>query len=457
MSNLISRAISRFRAPVSTRKQRRRGSESVLLWPYAIRPGEVPTWIRNELASYAHEGFELNSLIYSAIMYKVRSQQLAPLRVYTADVDQPEVVHPGQGDPLADMVARPNELQSWPEFQGLQTVFLNLSGNAYTLLIRDRINGPVTAMYPLRPDWVYHIPGPRSGTLSGYAYAPDGLHPENVQVMLPEDVLHVKLPHPMNPMGGAGPGLSPLAAAALPADVDNMVNVFLREFFKSGAMPVGLLSFPEELVDPDEVEEIRQVWRDRYGGAMNWLDVAVLGGGGEYKRVGMTFEEMGFDTLDERNETRILSVLGVPGILINARSGLAHATYSNAEELRRVFWEDTFRPELQLYEVEYLYYLTAPNRFVAFDFTEVPALQADMPTLVRAARELWEMGVPAHDAFRAVGISLPAIPTGNQSFHPANMIPAGQAPPQPPGLPSDEDGEEGGKAANRQPFPVSSY
>jgi HK97 family phage portal protein len=432
-----------------------RAGRTVLMWPYNLSEGDRPVWIRNELESYAAEGFQQNGLIYAAIMYKVRSQQLSPLRAYWVgdanSQDHPIKVGIGETE-LSARLHRPNPSQSWAELQGLQTVYLNLSGNSYTFLLRDAEGALPTGFYPLRPDWVYHVPGPHEGTLLGYVYAPPGTNPEDARVILPEDMIHVKLPHPLNPMGGAGPGLSPLSAAALVADVDNMVNHLLREFFKSGAMPLGLLKFPEELNDDAEVEEIRSIWRERYGGVMNWLDVAVIGGGGEYQRVGLTFDEMGFETLDERNETRILSVLGVPAVLLGVRAGLAHATYSNAAELRRMFWEDTFLPELLLFEIEYQHYLNQEDQFVAFDFTGVPALQEDVPAQIDGAYKLWTMGYPASIASAAVGLELPSTATSDISFIPASMQPAGLLMNPPAPTPERPGGEADDASKAMSPF-----
>ena len=57
------------------------------MWP-AWREG-VPLWQIIDYQGYVNEGFNLNSLIYSAIMYKVRAMTAAPLRAWTGDVDTP--------------------------------------------------------------------------------------------------------------------------------------------------------------------------------------------------------------------------------------------------------------------------------------------------------------------------------------------------------------------------------
>ena len=65
-----------------------------------------------------------------------------------------------------------------------------------------------------------------------------------------------------------------------------------------------------------QVELIRKRWRERYGGSENWLEPAVLDADAKYEKTGLSFEEMGFETLDDRNEARICMVFNVPPIIV---------------------------------------------------------------------------------------------------------------------------------------------
>jgi hypothetical protein len=166
-----------------------------------------------------------------------------------------------------------------------------------------------------------------------------------------------------------------------------------------------------------------------YGGSEKWTEIGILDQGGSYQRIGTSFDEMGFEAIDERNESRILGPLGVPPILIGTRMGLARATYSNYAEARRAYWEDTAIPEQTLFEVEHQYYLQSDDGgFVAYDRSKVPALQQDVPTLTDAAHKMWQMGVPANRAFSAVGLQVGDIPGGDVSWLPVSIMPAGAEP-----------------------------
>jgi HK97 family phage portal protein len=434
--------------------QAKQAPGSIFIWP-DFRQGS-PVWASGNFEDYALEGFQRNSLIYSAIMFKVRAQMAAPLRAYEGDVDSPTPLKASH--PLAQLLARPNLYMSWPEFQGINTVYLNLAGETFIALLRPRMGGMVERMLPLRPDRCFPIPDSKGG-LKGYFYCPENVNPANGIPIAVEDMIHVKLPNPLDPLEGLGRGLSPLASLAYSASVDNMITEFLYGFFKTGAMPTGILRFNVPL-QAEEADRIKERWHELHGGYEKWSDVAVLDNAGEYQRVGLTFEEMGFLGIDERNESRILGPFGVPPILIGSRMGMLHSTYSNYEQARKAFWEDTFKPELSMYELEYKYYLQGDGgEFVAFDYSDVPALQKDVIPAVAAWAQMVDRGVPKNVAAGVLKIPLPALPDDDVGYMNPMLQSVGGKAPLPntsttPALPAPkpetEETEEGAAEAEEQ-------
>jgi hypothetical protein len=135
---------------------------------------------------------------------------------------------------------------------------------------------------------------------------------------------------------------------------------------------------------------------------------------------------MGFEAIDERNESRILGPFGVPPILIGTRTGLIRSTYSNYEQARGAYWDDTAVPELQLFESEFQYFLrTDDGGFVAYDKSKVPALQQNVPDLIDAAFKMWQMGTSSNQAFAAVGLKVADIPGGDIGYISKNVVPVG--------------------------------
>jgi len=393
------------------------------IWP-TWRAGQ-PQWSIIDEQNYIDEGWELNAVIYSAIMFKVRSMQLAPLRAYHGTHDDPEVLPPER--PLARLCKRPNAFQSWEVFQGQGEVYLNLLGNDFIFL--DRQNAPQqgipAAMYHLRSDRVTIIPDRTKPILKGYVYVPEGKTWEDGIPILPEDLIHIKLPNPGDPLAGMGWGLSPVVPMAQTADVDNDITRYLKMFFQSGAMPAGLLSTDESYLDEMDIARMRERWLEKYGGVDNWTDPVIMEKGMKYQQVGLSFDEMGFEALDGRNESRIAAPFGVPLILLETRGALSAATYTNKAEARKMFWQDTMVPEMRLFESEYQYYLNPEDgSFVMFDTSKVPALQQDIAQLVEAAYKLWSMGEPRNKAYGIVGLPVQDVdPTGDVGYLPINVMP----------------------------------
>ena len=398
-------------------------------WP-EFRLGNAQ-WTLVDIEAYLENGFASNSLIYSAIMYKAIASSIPAMRAYSGTSDNPEPLAPNH--PLAKLVQMPNPSMSWPEYQMGQEISLCVAGDAYTYIDRkDSERGVPAALYPLNPLRVRIIPDRDRRKRIGYLYVPEGFGERDGVPILPKDMIHVKMPNPMDALDGEGYGLSQLAAAARSDDVDNQVTKYLQIFFERGAMPPGILKFNVPL-DNAVIGQIKERWREVYGGVDNWTHIGVLDQGAEYQRLSLSFEEMGFETLDERNETRILSTLGVPPILIGSRVGLARSTYSNYEQARSAFWEDRMLGEMRLFQEAYRYYLTSEDGgFVGYDYSDVPALQRSIPGMVTAWTQLVQNGIPKNIAAEVVGLKLPELPDGQVVYMPANMIPIGASAPELP-------------------------
>lgn len=390
--------------------------------PYIWMPGQngIPQEPLTDYRSYVEEGFNANALIYSAIMYKVRALSSAPLRGYSGSAERPELLQPL--DPLSMLLTRPNANQSWRTLQQLSTVYLNLSGNAYIYLDRPKSSSELPiALYTLRPDRVKIVP--QKGGIKGYLYVPESQSIYDGIPILPINMIHVKFPNPDDPLEGLGYGLPPIAPLARNADVDNMVTKFLHQFFKRGAMGMSALEFNVPLTDAT-ISRLRNEWTEIYGGFNEWGKPIVLDNSGKYRNMTPTFDQLGFDSIDSRDESRILSCFGVPGMLIGTRSGLERSTFQNFEQADRTFWQNTMIPELRLFEVEYQHSFNTPDdTFVRFDISEVPALQRDIVPVVEAAYKLWSMGTPRDVAFSMVGLNSQPTPGGDKSYVPVNFLP----------------------------------
>lgn len=450
----VQSAVSGFRSPEGGYLPNPKRSIRALvkeLSPFiaeALREDGNPLWNMVNTKAYVEDGFESNSVIYSAVMYKAKAISYAPLRAYSGDSLNPKPLP--KTDPLARLCLRPNPFQSWNQFFALSMVFIDVSGDSFVLKLREKGNetGLPSALLNLESNRVKIIPNENKTAVIGYLYIPEGKSQKDGIPILPEDMIHTKYPNPSDPLKGMGYGYPPLGAVARSADVDNKVTEVLQLFFQRGMMLTALLKFDIALND-DQVDLIKERWDKMYGGYENWTSVGVLDKNGSFQRMTPTFKEMGFDDIDSRNETRMLGPLGVPPILIGTRTGLKHATYSNYGQAREAFWDDTLIPQLGWFETNLEYHLTDERSFVSFDLSRVPALQRRRAEQVETAHKMWGMGVPANVAFQQAGLDVPEIEGGDVGFLPSSVKPVDAvinppAPPAPPPqiTPSADDADD---------------
>ncbi len=384
------------------------GETKTLPFSWPINVGGRPEWHLVDLQTFIDEGYSMNTLVYSAIMYKVRAIMTAPLRAYSGTPEDSKLL--SRRHPLSMRLARPNKYQSWVEFQSRNIVFLNVTGNVYIYV--DPFTGEMQSLSPQR---MYIVPNKNNpAELMGYVYVPQGVSVSNLRdctKFLVDDIMHIKLPNPGDPLEGLGYGISPLQPAAQSVDVDNMITGFLNIFFKRGAMVTGVLKY-DIPINEDIADRALERWNEKFGGYKSW-QIGILDRGASYERVSLTFEEMGFEGVDGRGETRILGPFGVAPILVGAKIGLEASTYSNYEAARQAVWEDTLIPESTLFEVEFQNRFDTDTEFVQFDYSQVPALQRALPRQVDAAYTLVQMGVPPNQAMRAAGLRIGKIPGGD--------------------------------------------
>lgn len=411
-------ALSRLIAP----KEREIEAISKKESPYVFlnTNGGNVTWGITSYPSYIKEGFNANALVYAAVMYKVRAAAQVKLRAYNGDPDSPEPLP--SNHPLTKLLDRPNRHMSFTQLHGLIIAYLNLAGNAYIYVDREGSkNGVPTALYPLRPDRMRLIV--ENNSITGYRYIPEGVSIRDGAPFLPEDIIHIKFPNLYDPYEGMGYGLPPLSSIARDVDIDNDTTSFLKRFFDQNAVPAGILTYDTPLEDHQK-DEIRRKWAERHGGVDNWTDVAVLDANVKFQQIGQDFNKIGLEKIDARTEARILSALGVPSVLLETVSGMGSATFSNKESARTAFWEDTMSYELKLELDSFAHYLYGNSgEFVDWDKSDVPALKQDIKDLADTATKLFNMGVPASVALKAVGIKIGEIPAGDVAFLPLSLNP----------------------------------
>lgn len=370
MPRFIQRTFTAFKARVSAR----------------IVALTVPSWghaeyFEHTFANYVKEGYKRNEIIYACINATSRTAASVALIVHQAkdDLALPD-------SDLQKLLKRPNPMMTEYEYWIWTITFLMLAGVSYWQKIRDG-SGRVIEMWPIRPDYVRPAISDQAG-LTEYRIWMNGIEIETIPA---RDMVIFKLPDPMDLFGRQ----SPLEIIARTADVDNSLTDLLKVLMQRGAMPMGILTTKQRLTD-DAAADIRRRWEERYSGYNNWTSPAVLDSEATYQRTGMTMNEMHFSELDGRAETRICMVYQIPPILIGATFGLQRSTFSNYQEARRQWWEDSLSALYKQFADGIQNQLVPDfedDVIVKWDFSKVPALQDERDARWTRALAAVEKGV----------------------------------------------------------------
>lgn len=332
------------------------------------------TWKKNNedrfsssFENHIKHGFT-NSIVFSCLTRKSQSALQVGVKTFRGTADNFEVLD--SDHEFSKLFRRPNNIFSWSEFQQLMSLYLDLDGNIFIYKYKSNPSQKkVESLYLLMPSNVVVVK--EDEKLLGYLYKPD-INKKAIP-FLPDEIIHIKYPNPINPYGR---GVSPLNSIITSVHLDNQNTSFLNTFFQNAAVPFGLLKSKQRLNDP-EIGRIRERIRSQYAGSFNWHDIMILDSDAEYQRLGLNLKELEFSVLDFRNEARICSALGVPPAIAGARVGIENNTYSNYEEARKSFWEDGLLPMYAIFQSGLNNGFSNEfdgNYYFEYDFSNVPAL-----------------------------------------------------------------------------------
>lgn len=385
--------------------------------------------------SHSRVGYGRNELVYACIRELSENLPQSYLRVY------PEGRHgePLETHRLRQLFAQPNPVCSEYAFFELTVTYLFLAGNSYWLIQRGR-DGLPSELWPLRPDLVRILPtsNPR---VWNYGYVTDPSSQEIIGVDQ-TDIVHVKLPNPLDEYFGQ----PPLRPAARATSLDNAATDFVDSLLRNDATPTMVVTTEDAITD-ELVDRLRRKWFSRYRGA-NRGAPAFLQRGMDVKTLGLNLRDLEFPDLRAQSESRICAAFDVPPILVGAKVGLDRSTFTNYGEARKQLWEEAIfslqRRYLDAATLKLLPEFTGIGRSrisLRWDNSEVIALQeAESARWERATNALARGGITINDFRRTV--DLDPVDGGDVFLLPAGVVPQSAdsiaAPPEPQPQPTDQ-------------------
>ncbi len=262
--------------------------------------------------------------------------------------------------PLLDLLNYVNDFTSCEELKYLTSSYLELCGNAYWLLDRDKDGQEPRAIFALNPKYLKVIKGKLPNPILGYEYKVGN---EEKQKFEPWQVIHFRYPDPNDPYEGSGT----LQAIMEWVDLDNWITQINTNYFKNGVRLSGTIETDQSL-SPEQMEYLRRSFEAIYKGSENSYQVGVMPNGAKLKEGGSTPKEMDFPNFTDVSRDRILAGFRVPKtVLATAESSTNRAT---AETATYVFAALTLKPKMQHisgYLNEYLVPIYGDDLVLEFD------------------------------------------------------------------------------------------
>lgn len=233
-----------------------------------------------------------------------------------------------------DLWNHPNLFYTGRLFRETIQQHLDLVGETFWIIVSKQLGETKFPLeiWPVRPDLMSVVPSRRQ-FLNGYIYnAPDG---EKVP-LVPDDVIHIKMPNPLNPYRGMGP------VQALLADLDaaRFSAEWNKNFFINGAQPGGIIEVEKRLSD-DEWDEMVDRWREQHQGVANAHRVAVIEQG-KWVDAKFSMRDMQFRELREISREIIREAFAYPKPMLGTVDDINRAN-SDAGEVIFARWKNVPR------------------------------------------------------------------------------------------------------------------
>lgn len=313
---------------------------------------------------------------------------------------------------LAKMLRyRPNSDMTGFDYWHLVASQLLLNGNHYAAKILNK-NGQIEELYPLKPDSVF----PYRDANGRKVYRVRVYEGESfVDTDYTSDaILHVKGESWRND-SIVGDSVVSMARHILGAQIAQIE--YQAKAYKDGMLIKGVLSTPENNINAETVNLIKQQWRSTYGGVGSAHDIAVLHSGVKFEHVSLSPEDAQFIQTRQWGNTDIAVMLGIPASRLNGET--SSSTYKNQAQDDLFYYQQAVMPRVRRIEQA----LNADETLFGFlshwepRFNEKDVLRGDIETRFKVYEAARRIGVLSQNDIRDME-ELPLI-DGGDDYTPA--------------------------------------
>lgn len=341
------------------------------------------------------------SLVFDCISYAATSVTEPPMGVMQHQPGGPNIEWVEE-HPVHQLLQSPNPFYSRRLFLQFLVWRLLSTGEYFVWKWRNRYE--ITELWPVPTSWVNVKTGKSNELISGYSIRQDRGERKPIQA---QDMVRQWMPDPASTWKAFGP----LHGLSRDVQTEERRQNLLGELLKNLNVPGLVISRPNEFT-PKQKQGIRAALTGRLGEGGRGRHL-ILGGGGNVDILN-PLKDLDTEGLMASTEPRICAAFGIPPILVGARIGIEHSTYSNYEQARKSFYRETMRPLWQgLADGLTKGLLTDEGAEgtlrIGFDLSRVPELQKDLAGEADRAATLFQRGLATRNEAREIA-GLPQVP-----------------------------------------------
>lgn len=236
------------------------------------------------------------------------------------------------------VLKKPNNFQTWQQFNEYWTSSLLLRGNTYVLKVRD-VFGEVFRLVVLNPDLVKPLVSENGEVF--YQLGNDTLTQTESVIVPASEIMHDRINCFYHPLVG----LTPIMACGLAAGMGMNIQKHSASFFGNASRPGGILVAPGPITEA-RAKEVGTRWNANYSG-VNAGKTAVIGDGMTYQTIGMTASDSQMLEQLKMSAEIVCSVFHVPPFKIGIAPIPAGQKVS---DLNEIYYSDCLQSVIEARE-----------------------------------------------------------------------------------------------------------
>jgi len=358
------------------------------------------------------DAYQLHPFVYSAVNIIASNFAQVGYEIWFKDNEGEWVID--EKHPFRRLLELPNPFQSGYDLRELSAISLEMTGNCYWGLERDKKTNIPTEIWLLPSHMVRIVSSPMT-PFDRYIYTVD-----NKDIIYDaKDIIHFQYANPKSMIYGQ----SSVLASREDLTTDIFASMWNKNFFKNSARPEAILE-TDKILDEGVRQRMMNSWKALHNNVKNAHKLALLEAGTKYKDINPHHKDMEFVLQRKLSRETIYGVFNVPPAIAGI---LEYSNYANMKEQNKVFWQYTMLPKIKKFEA------TLTNRLRNITFRQLSVVQAekeliealrpDLQTLSQTAKLFVDMGIPLNEVIEKLDlpfgeveggdVSRPAVTTGS--------------------------------------------